>query len=769
VKDYFSSKGWLTRYSQAEDSTGLWQRFVAEVERSEMDNFNTPDLDQGADSILRPGETLEDDFDVNFRKANAKGGIQQLVGNTDDGSRPGYSGDKGIKKALEEITETQKTFDSKSQLINLLEDKLGFKPDPKGISPNRYDILKKIKYESVLPVTTEKQLIETFGEEYLTKERAKGVSDKKLKDRRFHKISFANITDEERTKKVEDTRQRNKNLTEEQILDRKEKAMVRRQSTKGYSFYKVNNAENLLWNDLLRTAKNKNGYFTFKGEAPVKEKYYNKAETEKFVLVDKKGNEFKYSTLSEDITKHSGEKLEDVLRPYKQKEFLAKEGLTKELNKLAGYKPGATKSVFHTQHIQGIDKNPFKVHLTFGEQNLSEAASKKSFDADWKAANKKPLGEGARFKAQKEAVNRYYKSLGPDIVAQIGKQPKGESKTLINLLDKTGIKLTDSQTTGAKSLDEIMETIGKTDPKLAKKVSIQLNSGLPVDQILKEIRKIPGIDKLGRGFMKAGGPFEVAFLGLDTMNEFSKGKTGKQSLKTALSNVTFGAYEGGKREDMNVLLNTAKDLNLDTEGFSELKEMLDLKSKIAKQKRSLIDSAYFEEDSFFRNVEGGQGTSNLKAQQESLKILEKEFETKGAELQDRLDIDSLVNNYTMAVDTVAGNEFEKSKERGLLNQVKPEMGDLGSAITSTFTDYKSLLPQNFLQNSLTKAIPNTLRKIPLVGNIFEPTSERAKLFDMSKEDKEKRIETFKPAILEQSKNTYYPKAQGGIMSLNGKK
>jgi len=769
VKDYFSSKGWLTRYSQAEDSTGLWQRFVAEVERSEMDNFNTPDLDQGADSILRPGETLEDDFDVNFRKANAKGGIQQLVGNTDDGSRPGYSGDKGIKKALEEITETQKTFDSKSQLINLLEDKLGFKPDPKGISPNRYDILKKIKYESVLPVTTEKQLIETFGEEYLTKERAKGVSDKKLKDRRFHKISFANITDEERTKKVEDTRQRNKNLTEEQILDRKEKAMVRRQSTKGYSFYKVNNAENLLWNDLLRTAKNKNGYFTFKGEAPVKEKYYNKAETEKFVLVDKKGNEFKYSTLSEDITKHSGEKLEDVLRPYKQKEFLAKEGLTKELNKLAGYDLGATKSVFHTQHIQGIDKNPFKVHLTFGEQNLSEAASKKSFDADWKAANKKPLGEGARFKAQKEAVNRYYKSLGPDIVAQIGKQSKGESKTLINLLDKTGIKLTDSQTTGAKSLEEIMETIGKTDPKLAKKVSIQLNSGLPVDQILKEIRKIPGIDKLGRGFMKAGGPFEVAFLGLDTMNEFSKGKTGKQSLKTALSNVTFGAYEGGKREDMNVLLNTAKDLNLDTEGFSELKEMLDLKSKIAKQKRSLIDSAYFEEDSFFRNVEGGQGTSNLKAQQESLKILEKEFETKGAELQNRLDIDSLVKNYTMAVDTVAGNEFEKSKERGLLNQVKPEMGDLGSAITSTFTDYKSLLPQNFLQNSLTKAIPNTLRKIPLVGNIFEPTSERAKLFDMSKEDKEKRIETFKPAILEQSKNTYYPKAQGGIMSLTNKK
>ena len=51
---------------------------LAEVPRSEMDNFNTPDLDQGADSILRPGETL-DDFDVTFRKPNAAGGIASLM------------------------------------------------------------------------------------------------------------------------------------------------------------------------------------------------------------------------------------------------------------------------------------------------------------------------------------------------------------------------------------------------------------------------------------------------------------------------------------------------------------------------------------------------------------------------------------------------------------------------------------------------------------------------------------------------------------------
>jgi len=69
---------------------------LAQVPRSEMDNFNTPDLDQGADSILKPGETLEDDFDVEFRRPNAQGGVQQLVSNTVDGSRPGYSGDDVI-------------------------------------------------------------------------------------------------------------------------------------------------------------------------------------------------------------------------------------------------------------------------------------------------------------------------------------------------------------------------------------------------------------------------------------------------------------------------------------------------------------------------------------------------------------------------------------------------------------------------------------------------------------------------------------------------
>mgnify|MGYP001261709965 CR=1 FL=1 len=43
------------------------------IKVAQLDNVNTPDLDQTPDSILKPGETLED-FDVTFRRPNADGG-----------------------------------------------------------------------------------------------------------------------------------------------------------------------------------------------------------------------------------------------------------------------------------------------------------------------------------------------------------------------------------------------------------------------------------------------------------------------------------------------------------------------------------------------------------------------------------------------------------------------------------------------------------------------------------------------------------------------
>ena len=77
VKDYSQMIRHLTRDKTTDVPGSMVHEArnmkLAEVPRSEMDNVNTPDLDQGADSILRPGETLED-FDVEFRRPNAQGG-----------------------------------------------------------------------------------------------------------------------------------------------------------------------------------------------------------------------------------------------------------------------------------------------------------------------------------------------------------------------------------------------------------------------------------------------------------------------------------------------------------------------------------------------------------------------------------------------------------------------------------------------------------------------------------------------------------------------
>ena len=74
----------------------------------DRDNFNTSDLEQSPDSFLRPGETLED-FDVEFRRPNAQGGVQQLVQPSADGSRPGYAKDeKGFGQDAAPLTKEQK-------------------------------------------------------------------------------------------------------------------------------------------------------------------------------------------------------------------------------------------------------------------------------------------------------------------------------------------------------------------------------------------------------------------------------------------------------------------------------------------------------------------------------------------------------------------------------------------------------------------------------------------------------------------------------------
>ena len=720
-------------------------------------------------------EMYEDDFNPGPRPMAQEprnmyaGG--QLVRNTNNGSRPGYAGKPYLDQAkfIEEFTK-QRIEGNKTtaEFVEYLNN--NYKPSAqtdkfkignvdrrmrilqeKGLIPK--DIVTKGS-KANLALTPEKY-ISLLGEEgyaavkdnpTLLKSRYEYAREKKnnpnfLEQRKIRRQNWINsLSPEEYEEKIT------------------KPARIKNAERRG-NFPKFtvdrNNSKSLAWKDLVSrtygTQSDIRGkpYFTF--ETPLEEgKNYNTADMKKIVLIDSKGNKFRYDTLFDDVKKVAGEKEGNMFKnTYDQRAFMNKDGITTELNKLYGNQPGSFKSVFNIQHIEGFNQNPFKIHMTFADQNFKENSARRTFTSEF--------GKADTYSKKKAAVNNYYKSLGPEIVAQIGKKPKGVAKPLMELLKKTGIKLTDRQVTGATALDEVMKTIKEANPELAKKVEIRLNGGLPLDDIMSELKKIPGLEKtakgLAKGFMKVGGPLEVGFVGLDMFNELSKGKTGKQAFKTAVSNLTFGAYEGGKREDMRTLLETAKNLNIDSTGFSELKELMDLEKNLLTEKGNLQKTFQY-----------GMDERSVKKYEDLINKLQNEFDSKSIALQGKLDVNSLVDNYTKTTKSLAEQQFEKSKD-SRSKRVYPEMGSMGSDFMATIMNpIQSFLPQNLMETTnVTRPYVRALRKIPGIGSFFDPTSDAAILSATSQADRNERVEKAKPNIISESQSINY--ANGGIANL----
>jgi hypothetical protein len=636
-----------------------------------MDNFNTPDLDQGADSILRPGETLEDDFDVTFRKANAEGGFQQLVKNTDNGSRPGYAGKGGTD------SKTGMGFQKGNTMGQGRAEYLTGKPSINVEGKNQY----KVK------TTKEIQAIIDANPDYMTPKNFYQPTDK-MKKKGMKKL--LTLTDTENPDVIFQKKGKDPADPEKQTArNTKRNESILRQEGRNYNVkapkgYQIHHMLPLAGNVDINT-----------GDLAVISKEMNAKMSKYDKIINKLTTE---ASLLDFSKKNSLDRLDDINEQLNSVLKTIKKDLPKKYKGLIGFN---------------------KLTPVFDEYGTVLNLTAKPVGIDYTKS----------IAGSKGVPTRDVKTS--DIQKLVNEAPKSDLKNL-------------------------MKKIENTDPKLAKKVSIQLNSGLDPLEILKEIRKIPGIDKLGRGFMKVGGPFELAFIGLDAVNELSKGKTGEQSLKTALSNFTFGAYKGNKIEDINVLLNTAKNLNIDSTGFNELLELQYLEKKLLTEKGNLQKTFQYGMDE--RSVEKYKNLVDK---------LQNEFDTKSVALQEKVDINSLVKNYTNTTKSLAEQQFDKSEKR-LLNSPDPTSGIVGNAIYD-IADYKTYLPQNFLQNSITKVIPNTLRKLPFgVGSIFEPTSERAKLFDSSKEEKEIRLGEKKNSVLEEAMVPYFPKAEGGIIGLRSK-
>jgi hypothetical protein len=461
--------------------------------------------------------------------------------------------DKFVKLRIENKDKTNKEF---ADFLN----KEGYKPDPKQaekFSPisidRRYNIAKK---KGLIPTdftftgsTKDKSITDADRKEFLSyaKDKYKNNPDKlkeilslddmglnkRISDRRkFIKVLADDAKREARNLEARKFRyETSRGLRGEEAQKKYEEYVSQKNREKKKNlnkFYRNNrDPKSLLWEDLLKRNEGYlDKYFTYDKKIPDK-RYLDKTETQKIILTDTQGNKFRYDSLLEDIEKATGKPSDQVLKPYAQKSFLYQENLMPEINKKFGIKPGARDNPFHIQHIEGFQRNPFNVQLTFGYQNLAEARGKLSLQSTFnnilKKEQKSPsYKEGTlyNYNKKKKSINKFYESLGPDIATQIGKQEVGNRTALVDLLDKTKVKIKPevrerAMTLGAMGDVEMAKDILSKDFQTAKKLF-----GKYAPQIARgarQVTKLAVIPELA---------FGAAFAPLD----LAEGRTGKETL-----------------------------------------------------------------------------------------------------------------------------------------------------------------------------------------------------------------------------------------------
>jgi len=368
-------------------------------------------------------------------------------------------------------------------------------------------------------------------------------------------------------------------------------------------------------------------------------------------------------------------------------------------------------------------------------------------------------------------------------------------------VDKTGKPVFSSEapvvtkkTDLVKSLKASLQQERKGITSPPKNIKGANQAGFVSKELLEDTAKGlgKGAKTIGSVARKLGAGYELGFIGLDFINNLDS-MDADTAFKTALENATLGMYGGGKRAQWEDFETAGKELGHNPENLNEIKSMLDLEKMLAGEKEVLNEMiAYNQTDPKTHFPE-----EEIKWRKDVVARLKKEFENKQNTFWSKDNAEDLAKNYQDTVGYIARKGYNKNLNRegaGKMffgdkeRRVNPDMNVIGSPLWQAITDWKdyvpqSILPQNFLQNYLTKAIPNTLRKLPgVLGDVWEPTSERAKLYDMSEEEIDQRAKDlniqeqyYHPVtgntMTDQQMESYYDRyySGGGIASLNVKK
>jgi len=350
--------------------------------------------------IIEIMELFDEDENKRFNKA--------------DGGRMGFK-DKPLKN-FNRNPKGQNQFSGKlltenMDLVNAI------KEDAKTMS--QIEVQKK--YEGQLGKKTLKKIKDKYDIEFRKSYKAVPKKSIPYKDRftaaeksAMYKKRKATETEEDRTK----AKERDKKYRDKVFKEYKMEPSSR-------TFYDD------LWKDIARSAKEGDRIKLIEGP-----KYSSGASYKDFqsrVFLDTKTNErFTYDTLKNYLNsgKLEGVTYDSVIKPYELKNKIANSGLKEEIQKAYfgdKYKPPSkfrAQNTFHVHHIGGVAADPFKVQLTFADQNLGLVTNKK-FNTEWARLieNNAPLSE-------RKAYLKFVKSKTGENIAQTLEFPEvGKTRT----------------------------------------------------------------------------------------------------------------------------------------------------------------------------------------------------------------------------------------------------------------------------------------------------------------------------------------------------
>ena len=520
----------------------------------------------------------------------------QLVRNTVDGSRPGYQG-KNQFTGNNPLNIKQSTYDLIPQI----------KEDAKTMSQieieKRYKIHKKtlkkikdaenIKFRTTyLPEGTQEKS-KPYAERYTAEEKSE-----MYKARKGRETEADRIRARERDQKYRD---------------------------KIYKDYKMEPSSRTsyddLWKDITRSSKEGDRIKLIEGP-----KYSSGASYDDFkkrVFLDTKtGEKFNYNTLKNylDSGKLEGVTYKSAIEPYDLKWQINKSGLREEIQKAyfgEKYKPPSrfrAQNTFHVHHISGVAADPFKVQLTFADQNLGLVHNKK-FNENWA----KLIERNAPLSERKEYLKFVKSKIGPNIAQTLEFPEVGKTRTfgeigtdIQKLLSDERLKIGPKEQ--KKLLDQISKTFKEKGMKLRKG-----EAGFIATDILKDAGKL-GPKSLRLLSSEWVWP-EIVIGWLDKQNNIQKGMSPERASSEMWKNMTLGLRDKGETE--NAILGQLKKLGYGEKDIKAAEHMMrygKLSKEIEKTKTGIesMELGMAEQGSAEGAQQLREKLENLKKEQESV-------------------------------------------------------------------------------------------------------------------------------------------------------